>query len=325
MQRTGVLSDKSIYEKCANATMPIPIAQLSNVFGEKRSNIFMSRQLKGFRAPQTTTPEVVAKNRAQAQGQQRVEERKLVIDRLTASMQKPGSFDILNPPPILEGSLTQNFRAQNLSKMIKVVERPKQQQVEAEKSDIIRGVQSQPHVVSRILALSNARTPGLTTSTQMARSSTASSSASSSMAEGVTAVGSATKSLASTASSVGTEPGQSRAQPYTPSAAIQRGLVTPSSTIRQDPALRGSISPAQQQLLYQTIRQINNPIMRSDERFEYAQRQLRSGASQRTGTGVAPQMTTERVAVQARGRGPSITQPAKAPPPPPDEEEFSMF
>ena len=71
----------------------------------------------------------------------------LIEDNMRNLMRNPGTFDSLKPPPLLTGSLTQNFRVKNINKMTKAVDRPKQQAVEADRSQLPGNVSTQAHVV----------------------------------------------------------------------------------------------------------------------------------------------------------------------------------
>ena len=334
MQRTGVLSDSHVLEECADATFPIPASQYDNVFGPEKSSVFVHRQPKGYRAPPQTTMEYVAKNKASGGGTGRILAQNLAEENMRSLMQRPGAFNSLQPPPLLAGSLTQNFRVQNIAKMTKVVERPKQQAIENVRSQTSGGVSTQPHVVSRILALSNAQVPppagfsstsGSTivlplrnTVTSNATASTGQSISDKSTRSNMSVSGmsSVSKDSRSSISSDGTGVGVSRAMPFNDTDAMERGLAGPSAIIRQDPALRGSFGAEQQRMLAETIRDVNNPILRTDETFTYTQRQLRSGSTQETGMG-SPSLSLERPEVQPRGQaGPSSSQPPKAQPPP---------
>ena len=319
--------------------------------GVQKSSVFVSRQAKEFRAPPQVIPAYVAKNASKRGGVNRIIGQRLIEQDMKARMSSAGSFDVLKGAPLLVGSKTQDFRQKNITKMIEVVERPKPQAVEYKSEIPGNNTFSQPYTVSRILALSNAqvRIPGLSAAgssevsgitTEMdapstvrlaSRGSGSTGSRTASAYSGITDRSSvsgqsvsdmsvASKESASTVASGGTvtNPYVARVLPFNRAEAMERGLPGTSTTIRTDPALRDSFGPQQQQMLAETIRNVNNPIMRTDETFVYAQRQLRSGSTQETGVG-SPSLSLERVPVQARGQaGPQLTQPAKAPAPPDD-------
>ena len=324
MQRSGVLSDTSIIDKCVYAELPIPVSQYTNVMGVQKSSVFVTRQPKDYRAPPQIIPYYVAKNAAQGTGMSKLLSQKMIEQDLKARMSQTGSFDVLKGPPLLVGSSTQDFRVKNIQKMIQVVERPAPKPPEMVYQMPGRNTRSQENAISRMVALSNARVrvPGFSApGSSLVSGITTEVDASTlkqSTASGVSLYARSIASKASTASSGGTvtDPYVARVLPFNRAEAEERGLAGPSTVIQPDPALRDSFGPLQQQMLAQTIRYVNNPIMRSDETFSYGQRQLRSGSTQETGFGI-PSLPLERVPVQARGQaGPQLIQPAKAAPPP---------
>lgn len=328
------MSDEHVLEECADATFPIPASQYNNVFGPEKSSVFVHRQPKGYRAPPQTTMEYVAKNKSSGGGTGRILGQNLIEDNMRNLMRNPGTFDSLKPPPLLTGSLTQNFRVKNISKMTKPVDRPKQQAVETDRSQLPGNVSTQPHVVSRILALSNAQVPPPTgfssdsTTVLPLRNSVTSNITSSGSGRSVsdrssrsgTSVSDVSNSMASSYSddtSTGPSTGAQRSPTFSTPDDMERGFAGPSSSNIQDPALLGSFGPAQQRLLTETIREVNNPVLRQTSvNSFYQQRQLRSGTTQETDMG-SPSLSLERPQVQARGQaGPSSSQPPKAAPPP---------
>jgi len=343
MQRSGVLSDASIISKCVYAELPIPVSQYTNVMGVEKSSVFVTRKPKDYRAPLQIIPAYVAKNKAQESGMNKLLSQKLIEQEMKASMNKPGSYNVLKGAPLLVGSSTQNFHVKNIQKMIQVVNRPYPTPRAPEMFYQMPGRNTfvQENASSRMIALSNARTrvPGLTaagasivsgitteidddTTISLAsrRSAPASYSGISNRSSSVSGLsisdmstsvsGLSYSGISNRSSSVS---GLSISDMSTSVSGLSDSDM---STTASQPnlSLTSSFGPLQQQMLATTIRETNQPILR--------QSRISSMFSVKKQSAEAGPSSLERVPVQPRGQaGPQLIQPAKAPPPPDSTQE----
>ena len=284
--------------------------------GVEKSSVFVTRKPKDYRAPIPIIPAYVAKNKAQESGMNKLLSQKLIEQEMKASMNKPGSYDVLKGAPLLVGSSTQNFHVKNIQKMIQVVNRPYPTPRAPEMFYQMPGRNTfvQENASSRMIALSNARTrvPGLT-------------AAGASIVSGITTEidDDTTISLASRRSAPASYSGISNRSSSVSGLSISDMSTSVSglsdsdmSTTASQPnlSLTSSFGPLQQQMLATTIRETNQPILR--------QSRISSMFSVKKQSAEAGPSSLERVPVQPRGQaGPQLIQPAKAPPPPDSTQE----
>ena len=119
MFRRGVLSDKSIKEKCFDAHMPVPVAKYAGVVKPSSGAVLSSiRQPKEFRATARLIPAHVAQNAVKVGGSVRLQQENMLEKQLLQKSRGASkNFGLLAGRTQNRGSLTQNISVKNVKSM----------------------------------------------------------------------------------------------------------------------------------------------------------------------------------------------------------------
>lgn len=124
MFRRGVLSDKSIKEKCFDAHMPVPVAKYAGVVKPTSGAVLSSiRQPKEFRATARLIPATVAQNAVKVGGTVRLQQENMLEKQLLQkSRSATKNFGILAGRTQNRGALSQNINIKNVRNMNENIE-----------------------------------------------------------------------------------------------------------------------------------------------------------------------------------------------------------
>ena len=119
MFRRGVLSDKSIKEKCFDAHMPVPVAKYAGVVKPSSGAVLSSiRQPKEFRATARLIPAHVAQNAVKVGGSVRLQQENMLEKQLLQKSRAASkNFGLLVGRTQNRGALSQNINIKNVKSM----------------------------------------------------------------------------------------------------------------------------------------------------------------------------------------------------------------